>query len=231
MTEGAVARAEAGLDRLHPASLAGTSEIEAFLRRLLAEKIPLIRGMNRRIVPEQASVVGIDDDLVELDVRNFEGEAPDAVFLNCTVEGEPYFFSAPFVAKAGKERWQVRKPSAIYRSERRDRTRRAPREDDPRRLAIESEEGIRVEAEVADVSADGAAVWLSDSDASRLGREVRVKDLDGRAQGTLRYGEIFNRRPPGLGPGRDRPESRTPKSRTCRRDPRTRRREHGPAAR
>jgi ubiquinone/menaquinone biosynthesis C-methylase UbiE len=200
VSEGAVAehglaRAEAGLDRLHPGALVDPGEIASFLRRLASERIPLHRGMNRRIDREVARIVRVEADALELELRNFEAGTPDAVFLNCNVDAQPYFFSAPFQCEVGTGRWRVLRPAAIYRSERRDRERRSPIAGDPRRLSLEGEAGARVEAEVADVSAEGAAVWLEDADIARLGSVVRVRDVDGAAAGTLRYGEICNRLP------------------------------------
>jgi ubiquinone/menaquinone biosynthesis C-methylase UbiE/pimeloyl-ACP methyl ester carboxylesterase len=195
VASGALARAEAGLGRLHPGVVTDRGEIERFLRRLASERTPLHRGMNRRIDPEVARIVGVEAEGLELELRNFASGQPAAVFLNCTVDAQPYFFSAPFEREVGKGRWRVLRPAAIYRSERRDRARRLPTVGDPRRLSLEGDEGTQFEAEVADISAEGVAVWLDDTDADRLGSAFRVCDLDGAAPGTLRYGEVCNRWP------------------------------------
>lgn len=187
-----VARATSSLDRLHPTAISEPATVRALLERLRREAVPLRRGMNRRIDPEIAQVESIDPDALVLRTRDFEPGRQDYVFLNFSLDDQPYFISTPLLGEVGRGRLRVGVPSVVYQAERRGRIRRPPAEGGARRVALEWSRG-RAEVEVADASPEGLGVWVTDATARDLEDVVRVHYLDGAHGGELAHGEVRNR--------------------------------------
>ena len=192
-TQSGQARAASHLDQLHPTAISDPEVVQEILGRLQREGVPLQRGMNRRIDPEIAHVESIGADAVVLRTRNFELAQRDFVFLNFSLDEQPYFLSTPLLGEIGRGRLRVGVPSVIYQAERRGRARRPPAEGEARHVRLEWAREQRAEGEVADASAEGLGVWLADESARDLGGSVRVRYLDGDRSGALAYGEIRSR--------------------------------------
>ncbi|MHC5005182.1 MAG: methyltransferase domain-containing protein, partial [Planctomycetota bacterium] len=137
-------------------------------------------------------IESIEADALVLRTRDFEPGRFDFVFLNFSLDDQPYFISAPLLGEAGRGRLRVGLPSAIYQAERRGRVRRPPDEGGARRVRLEWPRG-RAEGEVADASPEGLGVWVTNETARDLGEAVRVHYLDGRQSGELAHGEVRNR--------------------------------------
>jgi len=187
------ARAASHLDRLHPTAISDPGVVRGILDRLQREGVPLQRGMNRRIDPEIAHVVSIGEDAIVLRTRNFELAQRDFVFLNFSLDEQPYFLSTPLLGEVGRGRLRVGVPSVIYQAERRGRARRPPVAGEARRVRLEWAHERGAEGEVADASPEGLGVWVADATARDLGDAVRVRYLDGRDSGALAYGEVRSR--------------------------------------
>ena len=197
--ESGLARATSSLERLHPTAISEPGAVRAILERLQRDAVPLQRGMNRRIDREVAQVESIDRDTLVLRTRNFEPGSHDFVFLNFSLDDQPYFISTPLLGEIGRDRLRVGLPSAIYQAERRGRIRRPPAEGGAHRVRLEWSERGHADGEVADASPEGLGVWVADEAARDLGETVRVHYLDGEQGGALVHGEVRSR---GAGPAR-----------------------------
>ncbi len=135
--------------------------------------------------PETAILERVDDDVLVLKTEHFEPDDRAYVFLNFELDGVQYFFSARRIDDKNPQRLRVRVPSAVYRAERRDRTRRtpesAPRES--RQLHVMTEPTGAVEAEIEDSSPAGLAIRLRDNSAQLLKDGFPIRFIDGDRAG------------------------------------------------
>jgi hypothetical protein len=190
-----LARAAGTLDRLHPTAISDPREVQRLLERLLLGAVPLRRGMNRRIDPEKAWLDSIQPDGLLLRIEDFEPDRRELIFLNFALDQHPYFFAVPFEADLPRGRMRVGLPSAIYRAERRSRTRRVPGDGDAHRVALQRAEDEWAEADVAEASPEGMSVCVPSESAEDLGQRLRVRLLDGARAGSELHAEVRSRAP------------------------------------
>jgi ubiquinone/menaquinone biosynthesis C-methylase UbiE/pimeloyl-ACP methyl ester carboxylesterase len=183
--------------RLHPSGIEGEAGVRALLERLRHEAIPLRRGMNRRIEPEVGWIERLEGDHFLLRTRNLEPARRSQLFLNFALDERSYFFAAPVIRQLEHD-VLLGLPSAVYRAERRDRVRKAPRNGDPRHVSLTTESGHVLTGELVDVSPEGMAVQLPECDVSLSHGVVRLCFADGERQGRRLYGEVRHVSP---GPG------------------------------
>lgn len=194
---------ESHFRRLHPRAIEDPTIIRSLFQRLERERIPLRRGMNRRIDPETALIDKVDDDVLVLRTRNFERDRRPFVFLNFAVDGVPYFFAAERLGDRDGDRLRVRLPAAVYRAERRDRTRTAAENEGPslQRVVVTAPGLSAIEGEIENYSPEGLAVRVPTSALPRDESDLRVRfhDRDGQLRDTP--ASVRHRRPLADRPG------------------------------
>lgn len=188
-----IARAIDSLGRLHPTALVDSSEIRRLLDEVRRQRVSMHQGMNRRIDLEEAEIESIELGSLILRTRNFESHDRSYIFLNFTLEGQPYFFAAPLETNLGRGRIRVGVPVAVYRAERRSRHRHVPGEGDSHRVALRWGEEGSAEGEIADASPEGISVCLPDEGLPAPAEPLRVQLLDGVRAGNEMYAEIRSR--------------------------------------
>lgn len=168
------------LYRLHPERLDEVSELDRFFRAALADRVAFTSATSRQAEEMSFRLVEIGSHL------RFEGPRPDrslgsTLFLNCQVAGRPYFLSLS-VVEVSDGTIGTKWPKAIYRAERRDRSRRAIARRVPVRLSF-GEFGV-CDGLLQDVSADGMAVSISaDGPVGRTSELVRIEASEGGLSG------------------------------------------------
>ena len=181
--------------RLHPIVIEARERILSLLDQLRRERRVLRRAINRRMDRETAILERVDHDALVLKTEHFEPDDRAYVFLNFELDGVQYFFSARRIDDKNPQRLRVRVPSAVYRAERRDRTRRplesAPRES--RQLLVMTEATGAIEAEIEDSSPAGLAIRLRDNSAQLLKNDFPVRFMDGDRAGAQAYARVRNR--------------------------------------
>jgi len=181
--------------RLHPIVIDARERILILLEQLRRERCVLRRAINRRMDAETAILERIDNDVLVLKTEHFEPDDRAYVFLNFALDGVQYFFSARRIDGKDSERLRVRIPSALYRAERRDRTRRVP-EAEPRgsrQLLVMNEATGAIEAQIEDSSPAGLGVCLRDDLARLLNDEFPVRFIDGKRAGTHAQARVRHR--------------------------------------
>jgi len=181
--------------RLHPIVIDGRERILILLNQLRRERRVLRRAINRRMEAETAILERVDDDVLVLKTERFELDDRAYVFLNFELDGVQYFFSARRIDGKNSRRLHVRVPSAVYRAERRDRTREAP-ESAPggsRQLLVMSEATGAIEAEIEDSSPAGLAIRLRDDSAQLLRNDFPVRFMDGDRAGSQAHARVRHR--------------------------------------
>ena len=116
-----------GLARLAPESLGALNreplgarrEVRAMVARLRGERTVLHSGINQRNEPRTARVVACSDDVVSLEVNNFDAVSVPQIFLSFSLGGREYFFAANPIAFSSENSLDIEMPAAIYRAERR----------------------------------------------------------------------------------------------------------------
>jgi len=174
--------------RLHPNTIEDPKSIRSFLERARDSRVILQRGTNRTADPELARLREVGNDFLLLETENFALDSREQVFLNTVLDGQQYFFSAPFLEMAEKGELRLSFPAVVYEAERRDRARRVPAaagKDGPRRVKIG-----RFEAEVADYSADGLSVTVPVGTPIAAGDGLLVRYLDGEREGLEVHADV-----------------------------------------
>lgn len=184
-------------DRLHPSRIDDPDQIRALLDRLRRERVVLCRGMNRKIDLESAWIEALDEREFHLRTCNFEMDSKTSIFFNFKLDGLPHFFAAPLLEHKKDGYMLCGVPTIVYQAERRDHIRRAPSPGDGQRVSLTTSNRDRVEAEIADYSAEGLGVLVSRSDAARLANEVELRFVDGSRAGQHAYGTVRQKRDEG----------------------------------
>jgi len=181
--------------RLHPVVIEDRERILSLLDQLRRERCVLRRAINRRMDPESAILERIDDDVLTLKTEHFEPDDRAYIFLNFELDGVQYFFSARRIDDKKPQRLRVRLPSAVYRAERRDRTRRAPESAprESRQLLVMAEATGAIEAEIEDSSPAGLAIRLRDNSAQQLEDDFLIRFMDGGRAGSRAYARVRHR--------------------------------------
>ena len=181
--------------RLHPIVIDARERILTLLDQLRRERRVLRRAIDRRMDPETAILERVDDDALVLKTEHFELDDRAYVFLNFELDGVQYFFSARRIGGKNRERLRVRVPSAVYRAERRDRSRRTSESALPgaRQLLVMTEPTGAVEAEIEDSSPAGLGICLRDKSAQLLKNDFAVRFMDGDRAGSQAYARVRHR--------------------------------------
>ena len=181
--------------QLHPKSVQDPAGIDALLTRLATERVPLRRGVNRRIQAEVAMVEAVEDSSIRLRLENFE--ARDEGFrsfpLNFELDGQPYSFLADPVGSMRAQRLEVAIPTVIHLAERRDRVRTSGASGWVVRVLDEG--GRAIDAEVADYSPGGLGLQVREDRPLRSGREVTLRFLSGPNPGSQAVARVQNLAP------------------------------------
>lgn len=200
---------EGELRRLHPDSVTEPERVRALLERARLEAIPLRFGIHLRAPEGEGRIEALEPETLRVAVRGTPPPRGRMLLLSVTVDGIPLFFAAPCRevtlpepdAAEGSEaepaRIELGVPAVLYRTERRDRPRERPEAGTrwPRRVALETGEGLAGEARVEDASVDGLGLELPRSLAPSSEEPVRVRLLDGEAPGAERHGWVRSVRP------------------------------------
>jgi ubiquinone/menaquinone biosynthesis C-methylase UbiE len=181
--------------RLHPIVIEAREQILVLLSQLHRERRVLRRAINRKMDPETAVLEHVDGDALVLRTEHFELDDRAYVFLNFELDGVQYFFSARRLDDKNSQRLRVRVPSAIYRAERRGRTRRslesAPRKS--RQLHVMTETAGAIEAEIEDSSPAGLAICLRENSSQLLKNDFPIRFVDGDRPGSHAYARVRHR--------------------------------------
>lgn len=184
-------REEEGLDLLHPDRVRSGAAIRQLLTRVSRERILLRQAMNKKILPELATIEQVGPVDLVLRTQNFE-KNPESVSLSFELDGGPFYFLSRVLAEESSNRLRIESPKTIYRRERRGRLRHMPSTGDPRWVEVNFDLGT-TEAEILDESPSGLALAVRESDAHHLERAVRVRFMDGPSAGDEFYGEVRHR--------------------------------------
>lgn len=184
-------REEEGLALLHPDGVRSEAAIRQLLTRVGRERILLRQAMNKRILPETATIEEVGSIDLVLRTKNFERPS-GSVSLSFELDGGPFYFSSRLIAEEGSNRLRIELPKAIYRRERRERLRHTPNSGHPRWVEVRFDLGT-TEAEILDESPSGLALAIRESDAHHLERTLRIRYMDGSSAGSDLYGEVRHR--------------------------------------
>jgi ubiquinone/menaquinone biosynthesis C-methylase UbiE/pimeloyl-ACP methyl ester carboxylesterase len=183
------------LEQLHPSEISNASEVWTILRQIERSGVVLRRGVNRRIDAETAKIERLDSAGLLLRTETFElstARPGSVLLLNAAIDGLPLFF-ATSVLEVGRATIRASLPGVIYRTERRDRARRLPvEEESPTRVRAELPGNASREGRVADISPDGLAILVKGHIESQRGDSLRVEFLDGKRSGELVHAQIRN---------------------------------------
>ncbi len=176
--------ADASIRSLHPEVIEAPARIRQLLERARLEASPVRRGLNARTEREVAKIAEVGCETMILQTENFDRPRSGQLFLSFECDGRPYFFSSLSVGPIREGRLVVRIPTALYMSERRDRSRRAPDPEggDPVRVRVETDLGY-VDGEVCDLSPDGLSVSIPEKLRVQQWAAVNVRLLDGSEGG------------------------------------------------
>lgn len=181
--------------RLHPATIELRAEIRELLERAREEQVEFRRGLNRRIAPEIAKIESLGPDDLVLQTRDFDPKgATDQIFLNFSLDGEPYFFAAKATASMKGGRLRVRVPTQIHRSERRDHTRVLYPDPSAGDVQISRADGLTLGGRIEDISPGGLGVAIRDPDSLSPGTKVLLRLPEPMERTGPLFGEVRNRR-------------------------------------
>lgn len=191
--------------RLHYARLTNAHQIRILLTRLCAERVPLVRALNRRILKETALIERVNaEDLV---LRTFEFDERQAAdhewTLSVVFQGASYFFTGQLLETA-KSRTRIAIPSVLFHAERRDRIRQSggANASAPRWVLLTAlEKGKAARSEVNDFSPGGIGLFVPSEADLDLGQATSVRYLDGERVGREDLAEIRNIAPVSGRPG------------------------------
>ena len=182
--------------RIHRTGLADESRIRSLLERVRELNVVLESGLNRHLEREQAWLLAINTDSLELRTKNFELDQRARVALTFPLEGEVYLMSCELLAATrGKGRLRLSLPTRIYRVERRERERRRPGEypEVPTHARLRWQQVEVSDARVVDYSDDGVALRVRGPNAPPTSEVIEVRFLDGQPEGSVRFGSVKRR--------------------------------------
>jgi ubiquinone/menaquinone biosynthesis C-methylase UbiE len=172
------------LQTLHRGSTQNPSEIARILAQLIQSRLPLRRGLNRRIEPEIAYLEeAAADELIFL-AQGFEWVGNERqILLSFDFERRGYVFAAALRRRLSDTRFATSIPLTLYHKERRDCARRknSQRVGSATRVMVCREDGDSVEGYVVDESLGGLGLRVPPLEA---GKELRVRFLDGERAGS-----------------------------------------------
>lgn len=107
---------------LHSSAIAQEDAVEGILQSLQRQAVPLHRSKNKNSIVETAFLTNVGASVVSLECQNLSATDGDELLLQFELAGRPYFLVSR-VLRVLDDRLEASRPSAIYRSERRDRVR------------------------------------------------------------------------------------------------------------
>jgi ubiquinone/menaquinone biosynthesis C-methylase UbiE len=188
-----VADSASWFSHLHPTAITSQREIRILLHRLFRNDLELHQGMNRKILPETARIKRMDSSELLLQTKNFDFRNRRRIFLNFSIDGVPYFFSSFLLEELGNSLVRIEIPAVIYQSERRDRSRRKPTDQESKNIVIISDHLGSEVGEIVDSSPQGMGIIVTDRVARSLGSGFRVRFVDGIRQGEEVFAEVRQR--------------------------------------
>ncbi len=192
------------LSRLNANAIDQLPQIVELLQRAKHDQVSLQSRLSLVLERQSAEIEEIDGESLHLRTHNFDADQPSQIFLNLALGGRRYFFAVPKLAhEPGAEELRVGLPSVMFFSERRDRPRRPPSEQqhDPTRVALHAAGRSPVEAVVDDVSAEGMLLRIEREQADGLPTDLTLSFLDGGRVGRKLYGLVKHRVPAEAGAG------------------------------
>jgi len=187
----------ATLARLHRLAIEGTAGVTSFLLRLQRFGVSLSSGINRRNGSRAARILEVTDRQVRLRFENLLEKHLPQLFLNCELEGRPYFFAVSPVDREEGGIVRAQLPHAIYELERRDleRHRWTNEVDSAVRVELSSSDGRALVAVVADSSYHGLGVLVKEGAGKTAQGSWAVRFVDGERAGEQAHAEIRHSSP------------------------------------
>jgi ubiquinone/menaquinone biosynthesis C-methylase UbiE len=143
------------LRQLHPRAIDSRPFILGLLEDLASTGARLWRSTNRLSEKETAWITEVTEEEFSIQTENFPAQLGSQLFLNFEISGQPYFMSAPVRECLPNSTVRLSLPAVVYQAERRDRQ-RTPTQG--ARVTLLTSDKQRVDALLADLSADGLAV-------------------------------------------------------------------------
>lgn len=176
---------------LHRSVIDGRDEIRQLLERMVVERRLLTRALNRKTMPESALVERVGDSELSLRTHDFEPGARGPWRLSGVIDGTPFFFHASILDVDPSGRARAALPTAIYRTERRERSRTpAGRDRGPTRVRVSIRNAFEGEGEVEDFSPVGLGLRIRSDAGAPPGDTATIEYLDGVRTGAIELGTI-----------------------------------------
>lgn len=169
---------DTSLRRLSPDLIDDPLEIRRLILRVWDQGLALWRGTNRHAVQETAKILTVGSDSFRIRPESFDWRDREQVFLNVQVDGVAYLFASR-LRESSRQELELLLPSAVYRSERRDRPRRV---GSGSAFRVSAPGGTAFLGREDDRSDDGLGLTFEEGVALSEGDTVRVTDatLSGR---------------------------------------------------
>lgn len=183
--------------RIHRPAITDKEGVRRFLERVKRAGVALEGGLGRLLDREVAYIVAVGEDSFVVDTKNFDLDQRTEVVLSVAVDQRGYLLGAEIVRADKKAKRLVLKlPTVVYRTERRERQRRAAGQnrDVPRRASLRWRKYVVGEAAVIDYSHDGVAVRVPTNQPAPEGERVELEFLDGPEAGYRQTGFVRRRR-------------------------------------
>ncbi|MAI25425.1 MAG: hypothetical protein CMN75_05260 [Spirochaeta sp.] len=188
---------EASLRRLHPECIENAGEIRRLLQEARDQQVSFHRGLNARVDLEVATLEEIGPDHLVLVTSNFDAHSLDGqIFLNFSVEGRPYFFSALRQGSFSEGRLILSRPRMVFYGERRDRGRESFDRQPQSAWRVELEDG-RGETRLGrlqDSSPSGLGVMIEGQPLGASSQRLKLRYLEGPQQGEEQYLNLRHQR-------------------------------------
>ena len=188
---------EASLRRLHPECIEHSGEIRRLLQAARDQQADFHRGLNARVDLEVATLEEIGEDRLVFLTSNFDSRSLDGqIFLNFSVNGRPYFFSALRQGSFNEGRLTLSPPTMIFYGERRDRS-RASFDREPQtawRVELEDGRGETRLGRLQDSSPSGLGVVIEGQPLPESSPRLKLRFLEGPQQGEEQYLNLRHQR-------------------------------------
>lgn len=185
------------LRRLHRSVHDAHADILRILESARAHGSVLYNGVDRRSAPRTATIHTVNAHSITLTTSNLRAEGQPQIYLHFDLDGSRYFFAAPTSNSSNHgDRLELDIPEAIYEAERRDLHRDSIAPDSPEsRITIsnQSAHSQTTDAQLVNVSYQGARVRLSGEHRKRIGDEVEIRFHAGRRRGETVFGRVKHR--------------------------------------
>ena len=175
--------AQSTLRSLHPSAIEDPQRIRDILRQVMRGRVPLRRGVNRRIVPELAYLRRVDEFRLFLRVQNLECKIDEVLLLNFSIDEQRYVMSLR-ISAPGEKTVAAAYPAVIYCAERRDRRRCQGRNPSlMERIRLSYGGKILGYGRIENLSEEGLAVEVPGDTSLDQRRGIEIEFLDGKQAG------------------------------------------------